>query len=179
MLLVLASVLLLVPLPAQAGSIVPVSATLSFDEDGATLAADFSATLGSHLEDSLEHGLSLTFKLEFILERPRQYWVAEHITTYEQSYRLSFSSLTRQYRVGHGSLQRSYATLNEALRAITRVSGMPVIERNMLRSGTTYEAAVRLSLDRSQLPKPFQLDALTSAEWQIDAETRRWKVTAP
>jgi hypothetical protein len=178
--LLLVAAFVLAPMTlAQAGSITPVNAALSFDEDGATLSAEFSASLGSQLEETLLHGVTLTFKLEFILERPRQYWVSEHIASYDKVYRLSYSSLTRQYRVAHGSLQQSYATLAEAMRTITRVSGLPVVERGVLRSSTSYDAAVRLSLDRSQLPKPLQLDALTSADWQVEATTRRWRLTTP
>jgi hypothetical protein len=169
----------LAPLPAQAGSIEPTAASLSFDEDGVALAADFSINLGSRLEDALLHGIALVFKLEFVLERPRKYWVSEHIMTQTRSYRLTYSSLTRQYRINYGSLQQNFASIEDAIRSLGRVVALPIEERNVLRPGTTYEAAVRLSLDRSQLPKPFQIDALTNGEWQVDATTRNWKVTTP
>ena len=34
---------------------------------------------------------------------------------------------------------------------------------------------MRLSLDRNQLPKPFQLDALANKDWQIDAGAFNWQ----
>ena len=163
----------------RASSIEPTTALISFDEDGGSLAAEFSINLGPRLEDALLHGVSLSFKLEFILERPRKYWVSEHITSVARNYRLSYSALTRQYRLGYGGLQQSFATLDDALRSISRVSALPVVDRGTLRAATAYDAAVRLSLDRSQLPKPFQLEMLTSAEWQVDATTRSWRFTSP
>lgn len=166
-------------LPAHAGNITSNHAALTFDEDGASLGADFTIVLGQRLEDALQHGIVLAFKLELVLERPREYWVAEHIATRLWRYRLSYSSLTRQYRVAFGKLQRDYATLEEALAAIGRVGALPVAEPSALRPATTYDVALRLSLDRSQLPKPFQLDALTNAEWQVDTATLSWQVKSP
>lgn len=178
-LLVLACFGAFIGMPACAGSITANRAALTFDEDGASLAADFSISLGERLEDTLQHGIALAFKLELVLDRPREYWVAEHIATRVWRYRLSYSSLTRQYRVAFGKLQRDYATIDEALSAIGRAAALPVIDAPSVRPATTYNVALRLSLDRSQLPKPFQLDALTNAEWQVDTATLNWQVKSP
>ncbi len=165
---------------AHAGNIEPKEASLSVSDEGYVLAADFTIDIGARLDDILTRGgVPLYFKLEFVLERPRKYWVAEHVVNRSLTFRLSYSSLTRQYRVSNGALHLSYATLDEALRGIGRVSAFPVADKGSLVSGETYEAAVRLSLDRSQLPKPFQLDAITDKEWQMSTKTLRWKLPAP
>lgn len=178
-LLALALVMTCLANPAHAGSIGATRAALQFDDDGATLSADFNIDLGSRLEDALLHGITLGFKLELMIERPREYWVAEHIATRVWRYRLSYSGLTRQYRVAFGGLQRDFASLADALAAIGRMSALPVVDAGVLQPATLHTVALRLSLDRSQLPKPFQLDALTNAEWQVDAATRQWSVTTP
>jgi hypothetical protein len=36
---------------------------------------------------------------------------------------------------------------------------------------------LRMRLDANQLPKPFQLNALASREWQLDSEPYRWSFT--
>jgi hypothetical protein len=38
---------------------------------------------------------------------------------------------------------------------------------------------VRLALDRSQLPKPFQVDAIVDRDLQVEAKVLRWQLTAP
>jgi hypothetical protein len=40
-----------------------------------------------------------------------------------------------------------------------------------------YEAAVRLRLDTTQLPKPFQISALTSRDWSLQSDWVRWSFT--
>ena len=53
----------------------------------------------------------------------------------------------------------------------------PVARVDNLVHGARYEAMLRMRLDVNQLPKPFQLNALTSREWQLDSEPYRWSFT--
>jgi hypothetical protein len=40
-----------------------------------------------------------------------------------------------------------------------------------------YQAGLRMKLDLAQLPKPLQLNALASKDWNLDSEWHRWNVT--
>lgn len=164
---------------AHAGSIEPRRAALSPGDDGHTLSAEFAIDLGPRLEDAVARGVPLYFNLEFILERQRKYWVNEHIVARSLAYRLSYSSLTRRYRVSTGNLHQSFATLDEALRVVGRIAALPVTERDAIKPGESYEAAVRLGIDRSQLPKPLQVDAITDRSLHVDTKVLRWQFTAP
>ena len=42
-----------------------------------------------------------------------------------------------------------------------------------------YEAALRMRLDTSMLPKPFQLSALTSRELHLESPWTRFTVRSP
>ncbi len=173
--LVLALVLLALAALAQAGSIEPRRAALSAGDDGYALSAEFGIELGSRLEDAVARGVPLYFNLEFVLERTRKYWVNEHIVSRSLSYKLAYSSLTRQYRVSTGNLHQNFATLEEALRVVGRIAALPVLDKDVVKPGETYEAAVRLALDRSQLPKPFQVDAITDRGLHVDTRPLRWQ----
>jgi hypothetical protein len=173
------ALLLLTAVAAQAGSIEPTRAALTPGEDGYALSAEFSLDLGNRLEDAVARGVPLYFNLEFVLERPRKYWVNEHVVTRSLTYRLSYSSLTRQYRLTTGSLHQNFGSLQEALRVVGRIAALPVLEKDVIKPGETYEAAVRLALDRSQLPKPFQVDAITDRALQVEAKVLRWQFVAP
>jgi len=164
---------------AMGGSIEPTRASLTPGEDGYALSAEFAVNLGNRLENAVTRGVPLYFNLEFVLERSRKYWVNEHILNRNLTYRLAYSSLTRQYRLSAGSLQQNFASLEDALRVLGRIAALPVADKGVLKPGETYQAVVRLSLDRSQLPKPFQVDAITDRDWQIDSKTLRWQFVAP
>jgi hypothetical protein len=62
---------------------------------------------------------------------------------------------------------------------MSRINALPIVERRAITPGATYLASMRLSLDRSQLPKPFQLDAMTDADWNVTSKTLRWQFVAP
>jgi len=159
---------------ALAGSIEPKSAKLVPDEQGRSIVAEFAIDLGPRLEEAVSRGVALDFRFEFVLTRERRYWMDEHVTGRIVDYRLSFQALTRQYRLTIGSLHQNYATLDEALQALSRVARLHVIDKGLLKPGETYLAAVRLSLDHTQLPKPLQIDALADRDWRIDTTPLRW-----
>jgi hypothetical protein len=49
-----------------------------------------------------------------------------------------------------------------------------VVERRSTLSRSDYDAALRMRLDTTQLPKPFQLTALTSRELHLDSPWKRF-----
>jgi hypothetical protein len=170
------SLALVVP-DVRAGAIEPVQGQLDPGEEGYVLSAEFDIDLGNRLEEALVRGVALTFNLEFGIERKRWYWFDERIVGRVIDYRLSYNALTQHYRLTVGGLHTSYATLAEALRVLGHVSGLVVADLSAIKPGNQYTAELRLALDKSQLPKPFQLDALASKNWQVEARTLRWQFT--
>lgn len=160
---------------ALAGGIEPRSASLVPDERGHVLVAEFSIELGPRIEDAVSRGVPLDFRFEFTLTRKRRYWVDEHIAGRVLNYRLSYHALTRQYRLAFGGLHQNFATLAEALQVLGRIARLQVVDKGMLTPGETYQAAVRLSFDHNQLPKPLQVDALADRDWRVEAKTLRWE----
>lgn len=165
------------PLCAHANGIEVRKATLTVAEDSYVLEANFDIALTATLEDVLNKGVSLYFLLEFELIRPRWYWFNDKIVDTQQRYRLSYNALTRQYRIGVGNLYQNFGALADALEVMSRVRRREEIEPGTLRKDTAYTAALRLRLDTSQLPKPFQLSTLGSRDWNIGSDWHRWTVT--
>ena len=158
--------------------VVPVKTAELRDEDGdLLLSAEFELTLTSTLEEALQKGIPLYFTIEFDLTRARWYWVDEKIADWSITYRVSYSSLTRQYRVASGPLGQTFASLDDVERFIGRVSPRPVARTDALIKGARYEAALRIRLDVTQLPKPFQVNALALREWQLASDWYRWSFT--
>lgn len=146
-------------------------------DDHYVLDADIDIVLSAPLEDALNKGIPLYFLLDFELVRSRWYWFNDKVISREQPYRLSFSALTRQYRIGVGAFYQNFPTLAEALQVMSKVRRREDLDAGTLSKGTTYTAGLRLRLDTSQLPKPFNLNALGSREWSLGSEWYRWTVT--
>jgi hypothetical protein len=162
---------------ARADSIAVATGELLAEEDEYVLNAQFDFAFNPTLEEALQKGISLYFVLEFELSRPRWYWIDEKVAQLSVQYRLSYTPLTRQYRLTSGLLSQQFDTLDEVARILGRVVSRPVIARDALIKGARYEAAVRLRLDVAQLPKPFQIDALASRDWTLQSVWYRWSFT--
>lgn len=165
---------LLVACPAaRADAIAVESADVRVDEDAVVLNAQFDLTLNATLEEALQRGVPLYFVLEAEITRPRWYWLDEKVLQWQTQYRVSWLPLTRQYRVASGLLSQTYDTLQEVERLIGRVNARAIARVSDLERGATYDVSVRLRLDVNQMPKPFQVNALGSRDWQLASEPRR------
>jgi hypothetical protein len=162
---------------AKADTIVVKSAELRAEEDGYYLNADFAFSINSTLDEALQKGVPLYFLLEFELSRPRWYWLDEKVISVTTQYRVSYNALTRQYRIASGLLGQNFESLDEVERFLSRVTSREVARRDQLVKGAQYVAALRLRLDVNQLPKPFQMSALTSREWTLQSEWHAWGFT--
>ena len=120
---------------------------------------------------------SNTLSTDFDLMRSRWYWLDEKVAEWSITYRVSYSPLTRQYRVASGPLGQTFESLGDVERFIGRVSPRAVVRVDALVKGVRYEASLRLRLDVTQLPKPFQVNALALREWQLASDWHRWSFT--
>lgn len=159
---------------AQAADISLRNPQLDAADDGYTLSADFNINFNTRLEEVISKGVVLYFVVDFELMRSRWYWFDEQVLHRSRTIQLSYHALTRQYRLSTGSLHQGYATLDEALRVMSRLRHWPVIEKGEVRSEKTYQAALRMRLDLTQMPKTFQVSALSSRDWSLSSDWQRW-----
>lgn len=146
--------------------------------DGGQLSVSsrFQTELPDQLKQVLRRGVPLNFTLGWQLSAPT---VASYRFKFDQLigddsniyYKLTFHPLTNRYRVTVGAFSTDYDTLDAALRAIGAVANWKVLHKGTL-SGTEAretKAEIRLLLSTSKLPKPFQINALTSKNWHLDS----------
>lgn len=142
-------------------------------EEALLVNADFLFELTPRLEEALTHGVPLYFAVEFELVRPRWYWLDEKTASEKLTLRLVYHPLSRQYRVSRGALYRNFPSLTEAIRALGTIRDWAAVEKDRLKVDEGYVASLRLRLDTSQLPKPFQVSAITNREWTLVSEWTR------
>src|SRR6478672_1088662 len=170
---------LLLAVAAIANEIAVHDAQLRPTEEGLVLDADFDFDLTPRLAEVVSGGVPLYFRVDFELTRRRWYWFDERAASKRLHLRLSYHALTRQYRLSTGLLQQSFATLDEALNVLKHIRNWLVVDRTVTFADADYDAAVRMRLDTTLLPKPFQLSALTSRDLQLDSPWRRFTVRSP
>lgn len=179
--LVLVLALLVGARASSADEIELLEARIEQAEEGVVVNAEFAFDFNARLEQAVTNGVALYFVVEFELTQPRWYWFDEKTATRRRQTRLSYHALSRHFRLSTGLLQQNYATLGEALAVLRRVRNWVVLDKAVPLSDANYVASIRMRLDLSLLPKPFQVNALTSREWHLDSEWRRfnWRPGPP
>lgn len=163
-------------LPAMAQGIAAKSARITATPDGYRLDAQFDIQFSPGLEEAVNRGLPLHFVVEFELSKPRWYWFDERPVQLAQSYKITYMPLLRQYRLSSGSAYQNFTRIDEVIAALSRVRGWTVADRGALDRAGEYQAAIRMRLDTAQLPKPFQLNAVASRDWNLASDWYRWSV---
>lgn len=165
--------------PVAAEGISSVRAEARLTESGQmAVSSRFKTELPNQLEQALRQGVPLHFSLSYRLSSPTmaayRFRFNQLLNDNSVQYRLSFHPLTNRYRVTVGTFSTEYDTLAAALRAIGAIANWKVLEQGELRgvAAKDVRAEIRLLFSTSKLPKPFQINALTSRSWQLDSGWR-------
>lgn len=141
-----------------------------------SVSSRFRTDLPDQLKEALKQGVPLHFNLSWQLSAPS---VVSYKFKFDQllnndstiQYKLSFHPLTNRYRVTVGTFSTEYDTLETALRAVGAVANWKVLSKGVLSdvAAKDTKAEIRLLLTTAKLPKPFQINALTSKNWHLDS----------
>ena len=141
-----------------------------------SVSSRFRTDLPDQLKEALKQGVPLHFNLSWQLSAPS---MSSYKFKFDQllnndstiQYKLSFHPLTNRYRVTIGTFSTEYDTLETALRAVGAVANWKVLSKGALSdvAAKDTKAEIRLLLTTAKLPKPFQINALTSKNWHLDS----------
>ena len=141
-----------------------------------SVSSRFRTDLPDQLKEALKQGVPLHFNLSWQLSAPS---MPSYKFKFDQllnndstiQYKLSFHPLTNRYRVTVGTFSTEYDTLETALRAVGAVANWKVLSKGALSdvAAKDTKAEIRLLLTTAKLPKPFQINALTSKNWHLDS----------
>lgn len=154
------------------------------DNGQLAISSRFQTELPDQLRQALTQGVPLNFTLSYQLTAPT---IATYRFRLSQivggsnsvQYKLSYHPLTNRYRVTVGTFSTEYNALETALRGIGAIANWRVLDAGLLSGVAARDvgAEIRLVLSTSQLPKPFQINALTSRSWQLDSGWKALSIT--
>lgn len=148
------------------------------DDGQYVINADVIAALNPRVVEAIEQGVPINFVAEAAIEYPRWYWFDEIMASNRLEFRLSYHPMTRSYRLGIGTLHKSYDNLEAALRTMLRIRRWPITPMQTLSPGESYNVRVRFRLDNALLPRPFLVSTLGNHDWQIETEWLTWTFLA-
>lgn len=128
---------------------------------------DTHLELSNELSNAAEKGVPLYFVAEVEVFQPRWWWLNKTVVKEQQTWRVVYNALTRQWRVSTADLYLPESTLGDALSSIRHIRGWALAYAIDLERDVEYEGRVRLRLDTSLLARPFQVDAINSSAWTL------------
>ena len=160
-------VLALSALTAQAQGVELLTLQATRAEGAVNLEFSARVALPRAADDALQKGVPLYFVAEATLLRNRWYWRDERMARLSRSWRLAFQPLTGAWRVSLGGLHQTYASLDEALAAVSRSGGWRLIDADRLERDGSYYVEFSYRLDSSQLPGPMQFGLGGGGDWAV------------
>lgn len=132
-----------------------------------TMDLDISLKLSPIVIEAAERGVPIYFTLDVKITAPRWWWWDKPIVETSLTRRMSYNTLTQQWRVASGDLFLPVASLEEALAVLEKVRGWPVAPLDRFEPNVRYDGLVRIRLDTSHLARPLQLDARNRGAWSL------------
>jgi hypothetical protein len=126
--------------------------------------------LSAQAREALEHGVTLTIRLELQLRSDNNLIVTHNEA---RDFQLRYLPLSERFQLSEEETgeSRAFSRLRHMLAAMNKFTVK--MSTGPLPSGS-YELRARISLDERRLPTPMQLPAWFSSQWQHDSEWSTW-----
>ena len=134
--------------------------------------AEVHLPLPDELRYSAERGVTLYFTADIEIVKPRRWWFDKEVVQAQQTWRVVYNALTRQWRIGTGELSLPEPSLDDALSLVRNIRNWEVLPGSELETNELYVGRMRVRLDTSLLARPFRVHALNSSAWSLSTP---WK----
>jgi hypothetical protein len=147
---------------------------ISVQRQESALTLDFAVrvTPSRTVEEALQRGVPVYFVAEAAVYRNRWYWLDERVARVSRTWRVAYQPLTSTWRVSVGAISQSYASLTEALAALSRTSGWRLADLEKIDPDANYYVEFEFRLDNAQLPGPMQIGLTGTADWVLRVARR-------
>jgi hypothetical protein len=129
------------------------------------------------IRDALRDGITLSFDLDTRVERERRFWFDAEVVALTLRRELAYHAVSERYvvRDARSGDQQSYATLEEALKALGTVEGWPILVEPQL-DGGQYHVSVRAGMRRGRLPSSLRAIMFWTDDWHRTSEWYSWSL---
>jgi hypothetical protein len=126
--------------------------------------------------EALRNGVTITFGLEIELAEERRWWPDAMVARIRQESQLAYDPLSDGYVVRNLATgeQQTFTAIYAAVRALGRISDLPLVADADLDPDRRYEVAMRAALDQEELPGPLRFLAFWSSGLDLESEWYRW-----
>ncbi|MDE2304644.1 MAG: DUF4390 domain-containing protein [Gammaproteobacteria bacterium] len=158
------------------GDFVVRSADLAVREGVYRLDANFDLPIGEAVRRGLADGVPLTLEVDFSLKRVRRFLPDADVADLAQRYQLQYNAVSAHYvlRNDNSGQQESLPTLDAAIAELSRIRGLPVLDKSLVPAGPRYEASVRARIDYGAVPLTLRILMFWVNEWHRESDWYTW-----
>ena len=149
------------------GALLVSSAYVDIDRSVYQLHARIEYPMTPAIRAALRDGVSLAFDLEARVTRDRRFWFDPVIADVTLRRELVYHTVSDRYVVRdvQAGSQESYATLEEALIALSKVDDWPILVESQLAPGEHYRVSLRAGIRRGRLPASLRALLFWTNDW--------------
>ena len=124
-----------------------------------------------------EEGVPLVLELEIEASIDRRLLPADEVVSMTRSWQVAYDAIAQRFVVTDTATGAhvSHATQEEALEALSRLSGIPVADTGTLPEGRRFDMRVRATVEVGDLPAAVRM-LLFWKGWSRSTEWYAWKV---
>jgi hypothetical protein len=139
------------------------------------LEADVAHILSPVAREAIQSSIPLVWCLKVQLKQIR-YFHDKTLVNMDYRYKIRYHALLNSYSVTNMSTNtlKKYATLSEALDALSRIRELKVLPVAALKKNRIYEVAIKLEFDKEQLPAPLRPVAYFNSDWDLSSDWYLW-----
>jgi hypothetical protein len=143
------------------------------------LNAEIDYNLSPPVREALLNGIALVFEVQIEVLRGRSYWWDASVAELNQSHRLTYHALSRQFVVENlnTGLQQTFSDLPSALRHQGTLRQLPLIDAALLNENRSYTANLQARLAINELPLPIRVNAYLSRAWRLSTRWHTWALS--
>jgi hypothetical protein len=156
---------------AQEPAVQIKAATLTHQAEWYLLSAEVDYQLTPAAKAAIQNSIPLFWRLKIQLKQVRL-WHDRSLVDSEYRYRIRYHALLNSYSIKNetsGQLKK-YASLAEALDAMSRIRDVKVLTMNKIRRNKIYRLAIRLEFDKEALPPPLRPLAYLDRQWDLSSD---------
>jgi hypothetical protein len=153
------------------------TASLEQQDDWYVLAADIEHILSPVAKEAIESSIPLVWCLKIKLKK-EGYFYSKTLVKINYRYTIRHHALLNIYSVTNTTtqVQKKYASLAEALDALSRIRDLKIVQVSALQKDQLYEAEIKLKFDKEQLPPPLRPIAYFNSEWDLSSDWYLWSL---
>lgn len=152
------------------------SADLELRDNVYHLDARFLLPIGAAVRRGLADGVPLTLEVDFALRRVRHLLPDSDVAELTQRYELQYNAVSAHYtlRNVNSGQQESLPNVDAAVGELSRIAGLPVLDKSLVPAGPRYEAGVRAKIDYGAVPLTLRILMFWVNEWHRESDWYTW-----